>query len=160
MCLWLDAATKDKIPSYSDHYVGVGGVVINEKDEVLLIQEQRSKEQKLWKFPGGFMDPGETLKEASEREVYEETGIKTQFIGLLSLRELLQFRYGATDFYIVSLMKPTEGCDINILDKREVAAAEWVHISELSHNDEGAKYKLFPNAHHFLRELYKMYMRN
>jgi hypothetical protein len=41
MCLWLDPTVGDRIPSYADHYVGVGGVCINEKDEILLIQERR-----------------------------------------------------------------------------------------------------------------------
>ena len=35
------------------------------------------------------MDPGETIKESAEREVFEETGIKSDFIGLLGIRELL-----------------------------------------------------------------------
>ena len=37
MCLWLDPATPSKIPAYADHYVGVGGVVINQRGEILLI---------------------------------------------------------------------------------------------------------------------------
>lgn len=37
MCLWMDPTTNDKIPAYADHYVGVGGAVINHKDELLLI---------------------------------------------------------------------------------------------------------------------------
>jgi hypothetical protein len=41
MCLWMDESTHDKIPAYADHYVGVGGVAINQKNEILLIQERR-----------------------------------------------------------------------------------------------------------------------
>lgn len=41
MCLWLDPTTHDKIPAYADHYCGVGGVIINDKEEILLIQERR-----------------------------------------------------------------------------------------------------------------------
>lgn len=37
MCLWMDPSTHDKIPTYADHQVGVGGVVINQRDEILLI---------------------------------------------------------------------------------------------------------------------------
>ena len=79
MCLWMDASTHDKIPAYADHYIGVGGAIINSKNEILLIQENRQPEPKKWKFPGGFMDPGETIKQAVEREVIEETGVKTEF---------------------------------------------------------------------------------
>jgi ADP-ribose pyrophosphatase YjhB (NUDIX family) len=55
------------------------------------------------------MDPGETIKEASEREVFEETGIKCDFVGLLGIRELLQFKYGCTDLYIVCLLRMQDG---------------------------------------------------
>jgi hypothetical protein len=33
----MDESTHDKIPAYADHYVGVGGVAINQKNEILLI---------------------------------------------------------------------------------------------------------------------------
>ena len=74
MCKWIDERCEDRIPTYPDHYVGVGGAVINKKQEVLLIQEVRGP--KTWKFPGGLMNPGETMKESVLREVFEETGIK------------------------------------------------------------------------------------
>lgn len=31
MCRWLSEQCEDRIPKYSDHYVGVGGVVVNKK---------------------------------------------------------------------------------------------------------------------------------
>ena len=51
------------MPAYADHYVGVWGIVINSKLEVLMIQEQRSSKgsEKLWKFQGGYVDQGETI---------------------------------------------------------------------------------------------------
>ena len=36
MCLWLDENVEDRLPAYANHYVGVGGAVINEKEEILL----------------------------------------------------------------------------------------------------------------------------
>ncbi|CDW85317.1 nudix domain-containing protein [Stylonychia lemnae] len=159
MCLWLDQTTHDKIPSYPDHYTGVGGAIINDKDEILMIQENRSAEPRPWKLPGGFMDPGETIKQSAEREVYEETGIKSEFVGLLGIRELLQFKYGATDLYIVCLMKMNEGQEINILDKREVHAAQWIPIREIISNEDGiCKYKLFQNAYQFVSGINKLYL--
>jgi hypothetical protein len=31
MCKWTDDSMPDKMPAYADHYVGVGGIVINNK---------------------------------------------------------------------------------------------------------------------------------
>ncbi len=50
------------------------------------------------------MDPKETIREAVEREVFEETGVKTTFSGIIGLREILEARYSTTDFYIVCLL--------------------------------------------------------
>jgi hypothetical protein len=72
------------------------------------------------------------------------------------MREMLNARYSASDIYIVCLMHCAEdGFDINIIDKREVIEAKWVPLSELSSNDEGAKYRMFPNAYRFISLLYQ-----
>ena len=109
MCLWTDEKVADRLPAYPDHFVGVGGIMVNDKEEVLLIQERRSIGQgddKPWKFPGGFVDKGETIKQGVEREVMEETGVKGVFQGILAMREQMDYKYGAADFYIVCVLKP------------------------------------------------------
>lgn len=50
------------------------------------------------------MDPGETIKQAVEREVFEETGVRTEFQGIIGMRETLDARYSATDIYLVCLV--------------------------------------------------------
>lgn len=39
-----------------------------------------------WKFPGGLADPGETLPEAVQREVLEETGVKAEVKSMILWR--------------------------------------------------------------------------
>ena len=50
--------------------VAGGGVVHNEKDELLII-----KRNGVYDIPKGHLDKGETIEECAEREVKEETGI-------------------------------------------------------------------------------------
>ncbi len=53
--------------------VGVTGVILNEKNEVLLFKH--TYRQHAWALPGGYMKAGEHPKEALEREVKEESNL-------------------------------------------------------------------------------------
>ena len=154
MCLWTDQTVADRMPAYADHYVGVGGIMVNDKQEVLMIQETRSigkGAEKPWKFPGGYVDRGETVRKAVEREVFEETGVKGEFQGILALREQLDYKYGAADFYLVCVLRPhaTEQ-SVDVQDTQEVCSARWIPLTEITTNEEGCKFKLFPNAFEFV----------
>ncbi|MFT3689679.1 NUDIX hydrolase [Paenirhodobacter sp.] len=43
--------------------------------DVLLVQRRNAPDAGLWGFPGGKIEPGETLTEAALRELQEETGL-------------------------------------------------------------------------------------
>ncbi len=53
------------------HIIAVGGVVRNEKDEILLVKDKRQG----WVFPGGMVEVGENVIDAVKREIMEETGM-------------------------------------------------------------------------------------
>ena len=56
--------------------VGVGGVIVNEQRQVLMIQRGSQPGRGRWSFPGGLVEVGEPLREACAREVLEETGLE------------------------------------------------------------------------------------
>ena len=53
----------------------VGAVVVHD-GAVLLVRRGRAPSRGVWAVPGGRIELGETLAEAAEREVREETGIR------------------------------------------------------------------------------------
>ncbi|XP_008546177.1 8-oxo-dGDP phosphatase NUDT18 isoform X1 [Microplitis demolitor] len=53
----------------------VAAVIINDKDEVLMIQEAKASCAGKWYLPAGRVEPNETLIDAVKREVLEETGL-------------------------------------------------------------------------------------
>jgi ADP-ribose pyrophosphatase len=54
--------------------VAVGAIVIKD-GRVLLVKRSQPPSKGLWAIPGGRVELGETLKEAAEREIIEETGL-------------------------------------------------------------------------------------
>ncbi|MEV1006495.1 NUDIX domain-containing protein [Streptomyces sp. NPDC049881] len=55
------------------HSVSVAGVIVDDRGRALLI---RRRDNGKWEPPGGVLEPGETILDALEREVLEETGLK------------------------------------------------------------------------------------
>ncbi|NLP50061.1 NUDIX domain-containing protein [Bacillus sp. RO1] len=58
------------------HVISAATVVLNEKNEVLLIKGPRRG----WEMPGGQVEEGESLKDAAIRETKEESGIDVEIV--------------------------------------------------------------------------------
>jgi 8-oxo-dGTP diphosphatase len=66
--------------------VGVGAVIV-QADRVLLIQRGQAPLLGEWSLPGGVLECGETLREATIREAREETGLTVETGELLGVYE-------------------------------------------------------------------------
>jgi 8-oxo-dGTP pyrophosphatase MutT (NUDIX family) len=116
------------IPPYATHYVGAGGVVIDDNQNLLVIIEKyRGKHKRHYKLPGGTLNEGEHISDAVCREVLEETGIQTEFQFLSSFRHWHGYRYGKSDIYFVCRLKPLN-LDI-IIDPLEIEEACWMPVN-------------------------------
>lgn len=62
--------------------VTVDAIILNEKGEVLLIKRKNEPFKDCWALPGGFVEYGEKVEEATLREVKEETGLEVEIIKL------------------------------------------------------------------------------
>ncbi|MBC8452450.1 MAG: NUDIX domain-containing protein [Spirochaetes bacterium] len=129
------------IPGYATHYIGAGGVVIDDKNRILVIQE-RYHTRKHYKLPGGALDPGEHIARGVVREVLEETGIHTEFISLNCFRHWHGYRHGKSDIYFVCRLKPLS-FEIS-MDPKEISEAVWMPVDE---------YLSQPDTHPFNRKI-------
>ncbi len=77
------------VPGYVTPKVGVGAVVFNSNDELLLIE----RPSHYWLFPTGWADVGYTPAEVAVKEVREETGLDVtplRLIAVYDVRNLLE----------------------------------------------------------------------
>ncbi len=90
----------NSLPLHCQHYVGAGGAVVDmENRQILLIRERyqsiEPNRKDMWKIPTGTLDkPGENIAECAVREVQEETGCTSEFIGVIGFRHLHNYRFG------------------------------------------------------------------
>ena len=79
-----------------------------------------------WKIPTGLVDAKEDLHVASCREVLEETGIETEFVGLVCFRHAHDFQFGKSDLFFVCLLKPLT--KMITKQESEIEASEWIDL--------------------------------
>lgn len=115
------------IPTATNHTLGVGIVVINEKNELLVVLERVSRAG--YKLPGGHIDNGELISNAVKRETLEETGIKVEFESILSLGHFYPHQFNQSNLYVLCLAKALS-YEIEIQDKDEIQDAKWIDVYE------------------------------
>lgn len=111
------------MPIERPHSVSVAGVIVDDAGRALLI---RRRDNGHWEPPGGVLEPGETIPEALQREVLEETGIK------IALPATLTGVYKNMTGLIVSLVFRCEAIDGHLSTGSETSALRWVTRDEVS----------------------------
>jgi acetyl-CoA carboxylase carboxyl transferase subunit beta len=106
--------------------VAVGGVAVV-GDALLLVRRRHPPEAGRWSLPGGRVEPGESVAEAVERELWEETSLRVRcgaFLGWVERRGP-DFHFVILDFTVSSVgpRAVTAGGDAK--------AAAWVPLGEV-----------------------------
>jgi 8-oxo-dGTP diphosphatase len=125
------------VPTAANHTLGVGAVVINDKNEILVIKERVSTLG--YKLPGGHIDNGEMISTAVQREVFEETGIDVVFESIISLGHFYPHQFHKSNLYIICIAKPKTS-EINIQDTHEIIDAKWIDVNKYLEDEDVLAY--------------------
>ena len=128
------------IPPYASHYIGAGGVVLSEDNQLLVVREKYGFGDRpaTLKMPGGALRSGEHLADAVVREVLEETGVATRFEAVVCFRHWHGYRYGKSDIYFVCRLTPLSK-EIT-MQAEEIQECIWMPVEEFLNADTVAEF--------------------
>jgi 8-oxo-dGTP diphosphatase len=112
--------------------VAVGAIVFKE-NKVLLVRRGKPPALDLWAIPGGSVKICETLQQAAEREIFEETGITIQ-----ALEPVFTFDYierdksGCARFHYVIIDLTADYVRGEPKAGDDAAEARWVSPQEIA----------------------------
>jgi 8-oxo-dGTP pyrophosphatase MutT (NUDIX family) len=102
--------------------VSVAGVIVDDRGRALLVQRRDNGH---WEPPGGVLESGETIPDALQREVLEETGIK------IALPATLTGVYKNMSRLIIAMVFRCEAIDGDLTTGDETRALRWATRDEV-----------------------------
>ncbi|MDO8628502.1 MAG: NUDIX domain-containing protein [Nanoarchaeota archaeon] len=119
-----------------EFFIGAGILVMNAREETLLMQRQNASSKKFEKFngvwanPGGRMEPGQEIYRGACREVFEELGIIVQTERFLSVFEDIDREAGIHGVYIGYEGYIKEG-NVCIKEPEKCSRFGWFALNDL-----------------------------
>ena len=119
--LWSDFSSIFKVIE------AAGGVIFNEKEEVLVIFRRE-----FWDLPKGKIDKGESPEEAAVREVQEETGLKNILLGKHILDTYHTYELKGKRILKKTYWFEMKTTDMQLIPQQEedIEQAEWVVLAD------------------------------
>jgi len=134
------------VPVAPTHTIGVGAVVINKHNELLMVRDRIHNNHSIYKLPGGMLEEAQSLEEGVVREVWEETGIKAKLIKMVSVLNSHPFTFNKSNMYIVFQLEALSS-EINIIDIHEIEEAIWMPLDDFfAHEEMSAFQKKLVNS--------------
>lgn len=107
------------------------GAVVRHEGRLLLIRRAKPPQAGRWSLPGGRVEPGESLRDAVAREVYEEAGLVVDVGDQVGWVE----RIGEGHHYVILDFAATVTGATSLRAGDDAAEARWVALDEVASVD-------------------------
>ena len=125
---------------------GVGVVIVDQQNRLLIVQRGQGAGAGLWAVPGGRIQWGETGRDAARREVREETGLDVEVGDVAWVGEAMgPGNPAAWHFTLVDYWGKVKGGNLKAGD--DAADVRWVPLQEIR------QYPLVPSMFSLLEKL-------
>lgn len=115
--------------------VGVGVMIKNDNDQVLLGLRQGSHGAGEWSFPGGHLEMGETIFETAERETKEETGLEISEFELISVADEMRYLVSDGKHYLnIGVIGKYRGGEPMVMEPDKCQGWQWFDLNNLPKN--------------------------
>lgn len=122
--------------------VGVAAFIFDFTDDtVLLVKRDGSHGEGTWAPPGGWVEKGESLLEAAEREVLEEVGLRVEAIQEFGYTED-HFSEDVHDICFTVVCK-WQGDIARIMEPEKIVELKWAKVNDLLYLDPPYPQPLF-----------------
>ena len=114
----------------SSPVVGIGVIVFN-KDYVLIEKRGNEPGRGEWNLPGGTLMLGERIFECAKREVSEEAGIEIEPIGIATVYELIEKENERVKFHYVIIDVVAEYLSGETRVGSDALDLKWIKLEEV-----------------------------
>ncbi|MBI4052151.1 MAG: NUDIX domain-containing protein [Elusimicrobia bacterium] len=126
------------------------GGVVSQDGKVLVVNVKNLKGQKVWTFPKGHLEEGETSRDTALREVEEETGYRCRILKSLFVARYFFRRGEETVQKKVQWFWMEPGRRVGRPDVSEIFGVRWVSFRKAEQMLQ------YPSDHQLLREVIKL----
>ncbi|MBN9289093.1 MAG: NUDIX domain-containing protein [Gammaproteobacteria bacterium] len=128
--------------------VGIGVLIFNDEQKILLGKRKNAHGENTWGPPGGHLEWGESFQECAIRETYEETGLKISNLKVVGVTNDI---FSESNMHYVSIFLKAHchiGQSAQILEPDKVSVWRWFELSCLPNN-------LFLPLHNLIKNEYE-----
>lgn len=109
--------------------IGLGVMIKNNKEQALFGLRLSKHGEGTWSFPGGHLEFGETMAEASIREAEEETGLKVSDLELISVADEMGALDQGKHYINIGFLAHCVSGEPQVMEPEKLVRWEWFDLN-------------------------------